>query len=126
MELDITLYKDALADELGAVTAELKTIGIHNPENMHDWVPAPSGTDVAEADENVSADHAEELEERTALVADLERRYNDTLRALKKITEGTYGTCEIAAHPIESERLSANPAARTCIEHREMEESLPL
>ena len=36
----------------------------------------------------------------------------------KKIEDGSYGTCETGNdHPIEKERLDANPAARTCKAH---------
>lgn len=119
MALDTTYFKTLLTAELDAVTSELRSLGIHNPENPHDWIATPTDTEVGEADENVSADHAEELEERTATLADLERRYNDTVRALEKIEAGTYGICEISGEPIEEERLRANPAARTCIAHRE-------
>jgi len=124
METHMTHFKELLEKELRTVTDELRTLGIHNPENPHDWVATSTETMVGEADENVSADHAEALEERTATLADLERRYNDTVRALEKIEAGTYGICEISGEPIEEERLQANPAARTCVAHKEEEVSL--
>lgn len=117
-------YKTALEAALATVTEELRGLGIHNPQNAEDWIATPTDTDVAEADENVAADHAEELEERSALLADLETRYNAINRALTKIEEGTYGVCEVSGEAIEAERLDANPAARTCIAHREDEVSL--
>ena len=123
-EKSITYFKTILDAELDLVTEELKTVGVLNPENPHDWVATSTETETSEADENVSADHAEELEERTALLADLELRYNATLRALAKIEDGTYGVCEIGGEEIEDTRLRANPAARTCIKHREEEVSL--
>ncbi len=122
--METKMYQTILESELTSITAELQELGIHNPENPHDWIATPEGTEVNEADENTSADHAEELEERTAVLSDLERRYNDTLRALEKIKSGTYGVCEIAGEHIEEERLRANPAARTCKVHREEERSL--
>ncbi|MBX9906775.1 hypothetical protein K2X96_02660 [Patescibacteria group bacterium] len=112
-------YQILLENELSLITEELKTLGVQNPENSHDWVATPLGTEEGEADENVSADKAEELEERTALVADLETRFNDTTRALQKIKNGTYGMCEICNAVIEEDRLEANPSARTCKVHRE-------
>lgn len=117
--METTRYKTILEEELTRITAELKDLGILNPENPHDWIATPEGTDVSEADENVSADHAEELEERTATLADLERQYNDTVSALERIKNGTYGICEISGEEIEEARLNANPAARTCIAHKE-------
>jgi len=124
MQKDTTHLKTLLVTELDAVTEELKTLGVHNPENKHDWVATPVDTETSEADENTSADHAEDLEERTAILADLEKRYNETLLALEKIEAGTYGICEISGEPIEEDRLLANPAARTCVAHKEEEPSL--
>lgn len=119
-------YKAALEAALETVTTELKGLGIHNPQNAEDWVATPVGTDVAEADENVAADRAEDLEERSATLADLETRYNAINRALAKIADGTYGVCEVSGEAIEAERLEVNPAARTCIAHKESEATLPL
>jgi len=117
-------YKTALEAALRTVTEELKGLGVHNPENAEDWIATPVGTEEGEADENVAADKAEELEERSAVLADLETRYNAINRALAKIDAGTYGICEVSGEPIEEARLAANPAARTCIAHKEEEATL--
>jgi len=117
-------HKAALEALLAQVTEELQSIGVHNPENEADWVATPGeGSD--EADTNDVADNAEEWEERAATLALLETRWNDIRRALSKMENGTYGICEISGEPIEEERLAANPAARTCIAHREDESTLP-
>jgi Tfp pilus assembly PilM family ATPase len=41
----------------------------------------------------------------------------EVMTALTKIEEGTYGTCEVSGDEIETDRLEANPAARTCKAH---------
>ncbi len=117
-------YKEMLSGELAVVTLDLQGLGVHNPETPEDWVATSVETETAEADENVSADHAEELEERTATLADLELRYNAVKRALGKIEAGTFGICEVCGKGVENARLDANPAARTCIEHKEEEINL--
>ena len=122
---DTAKYKTALENELKQVTEELSTIGIHNPENPSDWIAVPEGTERAEADPNVGADRVEEWDERRAVLAELETRYNNVKRALKKIEAGTYGTCEVSGEPIEPDRLDANPAARTCKVHMEEDNNLP-
>jgi RNA polymerase-binding transcription factor DksA len=38
-------------------------------------------------------------------------------RALGRLDEGTYGTCEVCGAPIGADRLAAEPATRTCAEH---------
>ena len=38
-------------------------------------------------------------------------------RALGRLDEGTYGTCEVCGSPIDAERLAAAPTTRTCAQH---------
>ena len=119
-------YKQKLEQLLSEIVAELKTIGIHDPENSANWIAVPEGVGVGKADPNVVADQVEDWDERRSTIAALETRYNNLTRALKKIEAGTYGVCEISGQPIEAERLEANPAARTNLENREKESELPL
>lgn len=117
-------HRGELEKMLKEITTELSGVGIHNPQNPSDWVAVPEGLDAEEPDENLSADSVESWNERRALVATLESRYNSIVAALARIDGGTFGTCEVCKKPIEEERLSANPASRTCIEHREEESNL--
>lgn len=119
---DITTYRTALQDAHARVQDELSVLGIHNPENPADWIATPE-TQEGEADPNIAADRVEDWDERRATLATLERRYNDIVRALAKISDGSYGTCEVCGEEISEERLQANPAARTCAQH--LEEELP-
>lgn len=125
MAIDTNAYKTALEAELAQVTSELETIGIHNPENPSDWIATPEDDEGGEADPNIAADRVEDWDERAATLAQLERRYNDIKRALKKIDMGTYGVCEISGGAIETDRLDANPSARTCKAHLNEEATLP-
>lgn len=38
-------------------------------------------------------------------------------RALARLDEGAYGTCEVCSAPIDDARLTAEPAATRCAEH---------
>lgn len=125
MTVDTTTYKERLEKLRATVTEELASIGIHNPENPSDWVATPDAI-IGEPDPNDVADRVEDWDERRALTATLETRYNNIVRALKKIEEGTYDTCEVCGKPIEEDRLNANPAARTDKAHMEDETNLPL
>lgn len=125
MTLDTSAYKQKLADALSRIIEELQTLGVHDPKNPQDWIPTPPvDEDGPDADPNDVADRVEESDEHTAILAPLERQYNDTSRALKKIKDGTYGACEACRKDIETDRLDANPAARTCKAHMEEEASL--
>lgn len=126
MFVDAEKYKKQLAEELGEVTKKLTSLGIHNPENPDDWIATPKGVDVGEADPNVGADRVEDWDERRAIVAQLETRFNNIRRALRKIADGVYGVCELYGEPIEKDRLDANPAARTCKAHIGEETNLPM
>lgn len=119
-------FKVRLEAMLGDLTEELKAIGINDPHNPSDWIAVPEGVDTHEADSDLVADVVEEWDGRQALVATLERRFNDIRRALQKIDAGTFGTCEMGNEAIENDRLEANPAARTCKTHMNEENILPL
>lgn len=123
---EIQHYKGLLESALTELTEELKTVGIHDPNNPSDWVAVPEATDGNESDTDLIADVVEAWDERQGLVATLETRYNNLTRALKKIDEGTYGTCEICGSPIEDDRLMASPEARTDKAHMNDERTLPL
>lgn len=122
---DTAVYKDRLEKELDDITHDLKDLGIHNPQAKEDWIATPQDVGISEADPNVGADRAEEWLERTATLSALENRYNAINRALQKITDGSFGSCEICNAPIEADRLDANPAARTCKAHINDEQDLP-
>lgn len=58
-----------------------------------------------------------EREKDFSILEQLEAEIGDLDAALRKIDEGTYGTCEVCSKEIEPERLEAIPGTRTCIEH---------
>lgn len=122
--MNTAIYKTALEKELGTLQEELRRMGIQDPENTSNWIARPEAVG-GEADPNVAADKVEDWNEKHAITEELETRYNNIKRALTKIENDTYGTCEIGKEPIREERLSANPAARTCEKHLEEGSTLP-
>ena len=67
------------------------------------------------------ADVASDAFEREKEFAILDRVDGDLAavdRALERLSEGTYGSCDACGRPIGDERLEARPAARFCIEHQ--------
>jgi len=101
---------------------ELKSVGRINPDNPNDWEAVGADLDQPHsADPNEEADDIEEYGEHVAIVETLEPRFRELKAALDRIEAGTYGTCEVCGTQIEVERLDANAAARTCIEHRDQE-----
>lgn len=124
--MDTEQFKQKLETELQTVEKELRSVATQNPNNPQDWEATETKMDVmsAVADPNEAADKQEEYIGNRAIADQLEIRYNGIKRALSKIEEGTYGTCEVSGEPIEEDRLEANPAARTCKEHMNQEKDL--
>lgn len=109
-------YQTLLERESNTIKDELLNIAVWNEETgMYEAIPEQAENAVTDFDE--TADRMEEFEERSARVATLGARLVDIENALEKITEATFGACEICRQPIEDERLDANPAARTCMTH---------
>lgn len=115
--MDTAPFKTQLEKEKAELEKELASVGRVNPDNPADWEATPEKLDIMQADKNEAADAIEEFEENTAVLRELEIRYNAIKKALEKIEAGTYGTCEVGGEPISEERLQANPAAETCIDH---------
>jgi len=113
---DTTHYRDLLATEQATLEKELSTVGRRNPSNPADWEAVPTDTG-QESDPNDAADLIENYEENTAILKDLEIRYNQVLAALARIEDGSYGTCTIGGEEIETDRLDADPSASTCKAH---------
>ena len=109
-------FKTRLEKERDLLTAELASLGKQNPDNPADWEPAPQG-DQFGADRNDNADIIEELHENNAAINELEVRLVSVNEALVRIQNGSYGMCQVSGEDIEIERLNANPAAQTCMEH---------
>ena len=125
MQIDTQHFKEKLETELKQLEAQLPDVARKNPNDPEDWEAKGSDFDTNPAEEGEKGTYIEETKENEAVANDLERRYADVVRALKKIDEGTYGVCEITGQPIEIDRLEANPAARACKEHMNDESSLP-
>ncbi len=96
--------------------SEMGSVGRRNPNIPGDWEPVPSETGM-EADLADQADVVMSRESNTAILADLEARYDTVLSALTRIEKRTYGKCEVCNGKIEEARLEADPAATTCIKH---------
>ena len=118
MTIDYEHFKKKLEAEKKLLESELKKVGRINPDNPSDWEPTPpTDRDISQADENTVADSIEGYSGNMAIVNTLEKRYMDVKSGLDKIKHGTYGTCQICGKEIESDRLEANPSARTCKKH---------
>ena len=91
------------------------------PDDEHERVAI---VEITSADEH-PADVGSEVFERSkdlSIIDDLDSRLADVDRALRRIDDGTYGSCEACGRPIGKERLVARPAARFCLEDQALAE----
>lgn len=114
--MTIEPFRKKLEEEKRALESRMKSVGRPNPAVPGDWEPIPSETGV-EADLIDQADVIVSREENTAILADLEARYDSVLAALARIEEGVYGVCERGGERIEEARLTADPTATICAAH---------
>ncbi|MDQ4069826.1 MAG: TraR/DksA C4-type zinc finger protein [Actinomycetota bacterium] len=75
--------------------------------SSYDQHQADMGTETFEREKDLSI-----LEQVEAELADVEH-------ALRRLDDGTYGTCEVCGVTIPDERLEALPATRLCLVHQE-------
>lgn len=112
---ELDAFKARLTKERAVLEKELGELG--TKDESGDWIPKKPEGEVFGADRNDNADIIEGMQEANASLNELEGRLNLVLKALKKIEDGSYGICEASGEAIEIERLNANPAATTCMQH---------
>jgi RNA polymerase-binding transcription factor DksA len=115
--MDTDLARQRLADErarLDGVKSTFDDEGLTEESeseslgelSSYDQHQADVGTETFEREKDLSI-----LEQVEAELADVEH-------ALRRLDDGTYGTCEVCGKVIPDERLEAVPAARLCLEHQ--------
>lgn len=109
-------FRKKLEAEKKRLESGMGGVGRRNPNVPGDWEPVPSETGM-EADLADQADVVMSRESNTAILADLEARYDSIIGALKRIEDGDYGKCEVCGEEIIEARLEADPSATTCVKH---------
>lgn len=118
-DTNITEFKNMLLEEKARLEGEMGSIAHKNPEVAGDWEPSAPDLNNPTADLNDVADSIERFEDNAAIEVELEARLLEVNAALARIEAGAYGVCRVCGNQIEEARLRANPAAPTCIAHRE-------
>ncbi|OGI59652.1 hypothetical protein A3C60_00895 [Candidatus Nomurabacteria bacterium RIFCSPHIGHO2_02_FULL_37_45] len=116
--LDKKKIKEKLEKERDVLLEGLRDMGKLNTET-NEWEATPEELSAPESDQNDMADRFENFEARSSMIRTLEPRLNNILKVLKRLNRESFGKCEICKKDIESARMEANPAARTCKEHLE-------
>ncbi|MDO8443588.1 MAG: TraR/DksA C4-type zinc finger protein [Candidatus Azambacteria bacterium] len=116
-------FKLALEKERDLLVKELETIATPDPNVKGDWDIKHSEwgeNQITSQEELESGESVNEIDEdmkNKSLSDSLELRLRDVNDALVRIENGTYGICDFCKKEISIERLRANPAAKTDMEH---------
>ena len=115
--MDTDLARQRLADErerLNGVRATFDDEGL-TEQSESDSVGELSSYDQHQADMGTETF---EREKDLSILEQVEAELADVEHALRRLDEGTYGTCEVCGKAIPDERLEAMPATRLCLEHQ--------
>ena len=114
--IDTQRLEERLVAERNELTADLPNVGEVAEMFAKDEVQDPEELSVQDAQGEVELNIIDRRSSRLALVED----------ALRRITEGTYGTCAECGERISPARLEADPAVALCIDcQRRAEETDP-
>lgn len=67
-------------------------------------------------DEDENAAEVADYSDRLSLEHVLEKQLRDVNKALSRIDDGTYGTCQHCGKPIEEQRLLVRPTSSSCVD----------
>ena len=76
----------------------------------------PKFTEVG-SEQGENASESEQFGNELSVTEDLDARLVKVTEALARIEDGTYGKCLAGGEEIDERRLSAEPAAESCIKH---------
>lgn len=115
--MDTDLARQRLAEERERLDGVRSTF---DAEGLTDQSESDSVGELSSYDQH-QADMGTETFEREkdlSILEQVEAELGDVEHALRRLDEGTYGTCEACGKAIPDERLEAMPATRLCLEHQ--------
>lgn len=118
--MDTTAARERLEQERERIRALIANMAEDNEGDQN-------GTDELATVDQHPADAGSETFEREkdmAILNNLEEQVSEIEKALARVDEGTYGTCEACGKPIGDERLEVVPTARYCVEDQGAREAL--
>ena len=120
-QVDIDRFRTALLEERARVVAAIDFLHEENPGSLED----ETGELVSGSADNHMGDTATATFDREmdyTLEDNAEALLARIDAALKRIDEGTYGTCRVCGREIGAERLEARPWTDLCIDDQRREE----
>ena len=123
MSIDTDRFRTLLTEERERVQRALMHLEDEHPGSIED-----ESDELATTGDNHMADMAGLTLDREvdyALEESSEQHLHEIDAALKRIDDGTYGTCVVGGEDIGQERLEAMPWASLCIDHARQREARP-
>ena len=105
------MIRERLEDELRRTTQRLA--GLRG--DYRGFVDASRDTNADDEHDPEGATIAFERSQVDALVRQAQQQLAEIDVAVRRVSDGTYGTCETCGAPIGAARLEARPTARVCI-----------
>lgn len=118
VKLDFDHYREVLETERGRLVAAIATV--NHPASLTDETGDLSTGPGDHLADNATETFLRELDE--GLEENAEHLVSEIDAALRRIDEGTYGTCVVCGQPIGEGRLEALPYATLCIDDRRKQE----
>jgi RNA polymerase-binding transcription factor len=115
-EAELARIRDTLAAEVAGLRVEIDKAESDIADRLRDAV-GDAGDDQADAGAKTF-----EREQELALTHNARELLAQSERALSRIDDGTYGTCESCGEPIGKARLQAFPRATLCVACKQREE----
>jgi DnaK suppressor protein len=114
MSIETAQFRDSLLDERRRVEHALATLRDEHPGSLDDEVEEVAPTSDSHLAETATATLGREID--YTLGDNAEQVLSEIDGALKRIDDGTYGTCVNCSQEIPRGRLEANPRASLCID----------
>ena len=113
---ELAEVRESLSAEVGRISREVETLESSIADVLRD-----SG-DGAGDDQADTGSKAFEREQEMGLLANTRESLFQTQRALGRIDDGSYGTCESCGNAIGKLRLQAFPRATLCVSCKQQQE----
>jgi RNA polymerase-binding protein DksA len=120
MSIDTDHFRTLLLDERERVQRAITGLKNEHPGSLEDETD-----ELATANDNHMGDLATDTLNREidySLESNSEQHLAEIDAALKRIDDGSYGTCVVGGEQIPQERLEAMPWASLCIDHARAQE----
>jgi len=114
MSIDTERFRTELMQERGRVQAAIANLRESHPGSLDDEVEEISNESDSHVGDSASATLGREID--YTLGENSEQVLAEINTALKRIEDGTYGTCAVCGKEIAPERLEAYPWASLCID----------